>query len=230
MVKWRMVGRAVLRVSSVTPVLRALFGAVTSNTYRGQTSAAVCIDTEEGGWTWGRVGSGLQRAAEELGLGSDLGFERALELIASRLRVNASPVLWMAGEAPEEEAPMEDLFALARVLDDGHGLTAVEYVVAQHFPREPTGEFDGVGIYESDRVVVITRASNALMLGASLDEAVRRSDVRAVAAVVKEHMADLLSSVRDKEFRSEVARELGLPSTGNLRSKAEGAPAAPDGA
>jgi hypothetical protein len=227
-----MVGRAVLRVSSVTPVLRALFGAVTSNTYRGQTWAALCIDTDEGGWTWGRVGSGLQRAAEELGLGlgSDLGFQGALELIASRLRVNASTVLWMAREAPEEEAPMQDLFSLARLLDDGHGLTAVEYVVAEHFPREPTGEFEGVGTYESDRVVVITRASDALRLGSSLDAAVRRSDVRAVAALVKEHMADLLSSVRDKEFRSEVALELGLPSTCNLRSKPEGAPAAPDGA
>jgi len=208
-------GTGVLRLTAVTPVIQALFGGYALDaSHPGEGQAYIWKSTDEGYATWEDVAGNLQDLAKELGLAEDephLSIPDLIELLAKHYAKGESVDLPKLDPEIEDDAHLDELFEIAKVLDDGHGLVSVEMQCADYCNKPWLGEFGGHGFYMGRGVVASSGAHTAVLVGKKLDEAVLAKDIDASVEILRKQLAETLNWISDPEVKLEVAKRLGLP-------------------
>lgn len=209
-------GTGVLRLSVPTAVISALFkGYSLDAAYPGGGAVYICSDSEAGGSTWEDVEESLQELAETLGLvpagGEPLHLKELVAKLSAHYGKDASGVQHLLEPGMDENASLSELFDLAQVLDDGHGLWALEMETAHYCSKPRLYEFGGYGLFLGKDVVVTSGSHTALQVGPKLDAAVNARDVDATVAVLSQQLAETLLWINEPDLRLEVAKRLGLP-------------------
>lgn len=216
MSKVRTMGAGVLRLVQPTDVIKALFGPYRLDVaYPGDGQAFVCLDTSWGRPTWEDVEGELQTLAVSLGLvpkdGPDVHLKELVAMLAAHYGKDASGVQHLLEPEIYQDVTLSELFELAAVLDDGHGLSAVQLQSSTRGARPRLGECTGGGFYQSRWVVLRSGSGDAAKLGQRLDGALAHAGVDAAAEILREHLQGVVDGVVDLDVRKELERRLGLP-------------------
>lgn len=207
-------GTGVLRLTAVTPVIQALFGGYDlDGEHPGAGQAYIRKSTDEGYPTWEGVAGKLTDLAEAegLALGGDASLKDLVTALASHYGKDASAVQHLPEPEWEDDAGLDDLFEIARILDDGHGLVSLELKSAFHARSSEISEFGGHGLFIGRGVVAHSRSHTAVGVGQKLNEAVLAKDIDASVAILREQLAGTLNWITDPTVKLEVAKRLGLP-------------------
>lgn len=130
----------------LTPVIKALLGALAYDAVGTSESAASLAFSGEHTATWGDVLTHLAEQCRELGIKlpadaqEELLFE-AIYALADHIGAHdfdIVPVIAMGNFALAESAPVDVLVTLAKLLDDGHGLTG--YRIEEYSVNVTDGE------------------------------------------------------------------------------------------
>lgn len=207
-------GTGVLKLKAVTPVIKALFGVFSLEEIPlGDGAAYIRMSTDEGLQTWADVKKALgELAVQEQVIvhGEKASLSELVNWLARHYGKDASSVTDMLESIPWEPTTLAEMFDLAQVLDDGHGLHAIELEGANTCSRPMVGDVGGFGIFITERVVMKVTSQDALSVGERLDTAVQRSDVVQAARVLQTQVRVLLTAISDEAFRAKVANELRI--------------------
>ena len=209
------VGTGVLHLAKQTPVIKALFGPYRLDVANPRDGEAyICADSERRP-TWNDVEDGLQALAMSLGLvpkgGSEVRLKELVAVLAVHYGQDAGGVQHLLDPVVEQRVELSELFRLADVLDDGHGLKAIEMENASYCSSPELWGFGGAGFYLGRQVVLHSSSATALVIGKRLDEALERGDVDAAAGMLQAQMKRMVAGVLDQAMQRELERRLGLP-------------------
>ena len=134
-----------------------------------------------------------------------------MQVLARHYRVEDNELLRqiIEGDAfDDEEADLNVLFNIAKVLDDGHGLKGYKTEAAWHCSRARLFEFGGCGEFVGARFSVSGAANEVTRLGEDIEEALEKGDTNQCAQIVKSEIDTLLDGIFDGETRAEVSKKL----------------------
>jgi len=206
-----MTGVLVLR--QVTPVIRALFSAYNlDENHPGNGEAYIAAMSETDSSPWDSVIEELEELAGALGAAvvPGEGAESCLSALASHFKVegNADLLNMIEHTSFEDEAGMEQLFLLARLFDDGHGLKAYKTEAAWTCSRPRLFEFGGCGTYAGQHVHVTASSSSAMPLGEQLDANIAAGDLDKAAEALCTDITGVLAGIYDEQTRLAVRARL----------------------
>lgn len=201
----------VLVLDKVTPVIQALFGQFALDPTlpgNGEAYIRTCSDSYEPQWE--ELLEDLAQLAANLGLHSP-GYDAKEILDALLSHFVKEPYAQLGRDLIESidvdnGADLDDLFALANLFDDGHGLKAMRIEGCWSSSKARLFEFGGDGVYRSSRLRIRTSSSQALALGSAIDNALASQDQDAAAEFVAAHVNDLLDGLADNNMRQAILR------------------------
>ena len=200
-------GRGVLVLTKVTPVIQALFGPFKLDAASAESGAAfIAVGPQDDNPTWQNIYVTLSPLISSLSLEtqylSDDDLPAALQLIAAHFHVQSNPILvdLLRSHPFGGKADLSTLFLLARLFNDGHGLTAIRLGTA-HFPRDGQSPFGGAGSFISDHLRLTTSSEDGLTLGDDLHRAIESDDLDQAASRIAGCVQTILDSVSKPEIR-----------------------------
>lgn len=203
----------VLVLGQVTPVIEALFGdfALDANDPGGDMAYIhQCSDSHE--CHWDDLAERLEPLIVARGITPQ--GESAKDLLCTLAgafdkATNATFTKIIDGIDFDNVAALEDLFDLAMLLDDGHGLKALNIEGCWSSSKPRLFEFGGSGRYRSQRLQLHSVSSDVVQLGAQLDKALDSQDLDQAAQAVATRVAAMLQGVTDKTLRLDLQRRIG---------------------
>lgn len=194
----------VLVLSQVTPVIRGLFSAFgLDETYPGD--GRVYIASLDGA-SWSSVMDDLDAVGDDIGLPEA---DDVIQRFADHFSTPAGDVATLAeGINEDDDADLETLFELAKVFDDGHGLTGIIAEQAMFCDAPRLDAFGGVGTFIGTHVSMCTDSGDACRVGKPLQEALGAGDIEKAAEVVGGEVMRLLGCVSDPVQRGRVQSAL----------------------
>lgn len=202
-----------LKLEKITPVITALFGEFKLAPH-GEGEAYIAQSTDVTSTSWSRIGEGLHRlVVGSLGLpaGDADDIDALLRALAIHMGLDSEAIEAVASFAPDSddvdldvEADIDDLFEIAHLLDDGHGLTALQAEGAWTCSRLRAGEFGGDGMYLSAHVSSRSSSCTAARLGEALDATIERADTAASAEIMLAEIDRLFGFINDPITRAAV--------------------------
>ncbi|MFN9471424.1 hypothetical protein [Acidovorax sp.] len=203
----------VLVLGKVTPVIEALFSdfALDANDPGGDMAYIhQCSDSHE--CQWDDLAERLKPLIVARGITPE--GESAKDLLCTLAgafdkAADASFTKIVDGIDFDNVAALEDLFDLAMLLDDGHGLKALNIEGCWSSSKPRLFEFGGSGRYRSRRLQLHSISSNVAQLGAQLDKALDSQDLGQAAQVVATRFSEMLQGVTDETLRIELQRRIG---------------------
>ncbi len=205
-------GTGVLLLDRVTPVIKALFGALELDEgHPGNGQAYIAQIAETNDLQWDGVLENLADLAATLGLdlpdqqdGSPLA--GVLSVLAEHFGADEDEELENLIEHHqfEDSADLEALLLIASCFDDGHHLTAIKFESCWYCSKPRLFEFGGNGCYLSREVEVFRTSSQALQLGDQLHRAILATDIEEASALIALEATNLLAGINDEHFRLKV--------------------------
>lgn len=207
----------VLVLDRITPVIEAIFCDMNIGPF-DPTSREAFIETEFEHQSWTDIFCQLASLAIHLGTSLPASASRieVLDAIATRLNLSLNEhrkrLIEILSEAEAEDgndyASPADLFTIASVLDDGHGLTAIMMEGAWHSDKLRQFYFGGNGMYVTKEVHVQSTSSEALSLGVPLHTALVENDVDIAALHLSRFTENLLLGISKEDLRHQVRVKL----------------------
>ncbi|AZD86811.1 hypothetical protein C4K14_3989 [Pseudomonas chlororaphis subsp. aureofaciens] len=204
-------GTGVLLLDTVTPVITALFdGYKLDPTYPGNGAAYVALIAEDNSPQWIDVRDGLEIVAKQHQLSLGDGEERSLtdliELLATHFQTTQSSVLHdlLSNEELDNEPNLYSLFVIAQVLDDGHGLRAIEWQGCWHSSKPRLSEFGGDFFYNSRSLRLSGNSSTWLELARTLEAALLADELDDAARLITQSVGRVFAGVNDTAIRVEL--------------------------
>ena len=118
----------------------------------------------------------------------------------------------LADYANETDADLQLLFALAKFLDDGHGLQSLLMEGCWHSSKPRLGEFGGHFVFVGKNFSQAQDTSSGSTAAAALEEALAKpaGAQEAAAELALEHVKELLEGITDEAQRTEVRKLLTM--------------------
>jgi hypothetical protein len=225
MAKGTFEGTGVLRLTAVTPVIEALFsGYAIKPSESEQGEAYIRKSSDDAYPTWSQVANQLQRLAEGLGIAEKDDVPKDSEDLAALILAlgahyskGKNVSIPLMDHEFENDAYLGELFDLAQLLDDGHGLVSLEIQSAAYSHRPIRSEFGshgffiGHGLFIGSGVVARSGSNTAVHVGQKLNQAVLAKDIDGSVRMLREQLAETMNWITDPEMKLEVAKRLGLP-------------------
>lgn len=208
----------VLVLDKVTPVIRALYGALElDENYPGNGFAYIANISESTSNSWCSILENLLELADSLKLevvdedgqpGESM--EDVLSALALHFKVDDSIELENLIEHNDfdDDADMKSLFMIAKLLNDGHGLTAYKTESAWHCSKPRLFEFGGCGDFTGTHVTVSGSSNQVVSLGEELEASLATGDTDAAAELVRTNVSELLAGIYDETVRTQVRNKL----------------------
>jgi hypothetical protein len=205
----------ILRLSRVTPIIRALFGDYElDETYPGNGSAYIANISESTSLSWDNVRENLEDLVQEYGLSlpedAEDCIEELLYLLSEHFKQDGDEELgnFIEHNTFEEEPSLFELFMLASKFDDGHGLHSIHYEGCWYCSKPRLFEFGGHGQYIGKHFSLGRSSNDALTLGEALDTAVAGQDAEAVVSALDAELDRLLAGIASEQFQADVRKLL----------------------
>lgn len=215
-------GTGVLVLQQVTPVIKALFsGFQLDPHYPGNQHVFIAMQSFEGLPEWDITRKSLVALAHELELaGIDEGapIERLLvqlseyflpkrhgvDISATRKAFDDVMRTILKSIDFDDTPCLKDLFVLAHLLDDGHGLERIEFEAGRTCSKLWLGEFGGDGLFISKEVELHSDSGSATLLGRALLAAFRNQDTELAAKHLLNDICDSLNGISCEQLRAQV--------------------------
>lgn len=206
-------GTGTLVLEKVTPIIEALFSGLSlDKSYPGHGEAYITdINSEDRGWD--SIRESLAEVSEAMKIlpTSEVQDEHDGRLHALFVHFgDKSGELFkeVAGYEGSESASISELYRIAQVLNDGHGLKAIKFESAYHCSKPRLFEFGGSGLYLSNECTLDSSSNAALMLGVDLRNALEANDLNRAAQLVCAQTKLILNGIHDAKKSEGVAKEL----------------------
>jgi len=206
----------ILVLTTVTPVIAALFGAFKLDaTYPGDGQAYIAKIAEDNDPSWEDTQDSVCELAATLGLKLSEGQEGILEdwlyLLATHFGADRSEVLGNLIERNdfEGDADLGTLFDIARHFDDGHGLKAMKLEGCWHCSKPRLFEFGGNGEYYGRNIFLCDSSTLAVSLGEEIDLALEAGDLDKGADCILKKINSMLAGVSETEVCEALRTKLG---------------------
>ena len=199
---------------NATPVIRALFGAFELTPDVPGGKEAYIAKIADSSWTtWNAVAQAIEQEAENLSIrcpdpqvnpDDDDEIVVLLRLLAARFN-NVDAVNLFLEErdiGEDDDADLRDLFELATLFDDGHGLVSVCVETAWHCDKPKLFEFGGAGEHYSRHLEAVTTSTNAIDLGQQVDQAMLEGRLDAAADSLAQHACLTLDWIVEDDLRA----------------------------
>lgn len=203
----------VLVLKQITPVIKALFGALELGCEvddSGETFIAVTAESNSP--SWDTVSENLQELVVHLGLQDpdDADAELYLYLLASHFGADNNEELANLIEHTDfdEYAGIDELFTIARAFDDGHGLKAYKTESSWHCSKPRLFEFGGAGAFRGMHVSVGSWSRQAIEMGESLEAALENGDNDTAANLLGKSIGSILAGVQSQDTRDVLRTKL----------------------
>lgn len=228
-------GTGVLVLQQVTPVIKALFsGFQLDPGYPGNQHAYIALQSFEGLPEWDNIRQSLVTLAHEQNLAGievdesikSLLVQLGAHFLPKRHGVDISATREAFDEVMQvilesigfDDTPcLKDLFVLAHLLDDGHGLACIEFEAGRTCSKLWLGEFGGDGLFISKVVELRSDSGSATLLGRALLAALKESDTELAAKHLLNDVYDNLNGIscelQRAQVRAALARLLITPDT-----------------
>lgn len=197
---------------NITPVIKALFGPFELDPSHPGGDEAYIARISESSWThWEAIVDSIQGQLEALGIpepdltDEDSAIEELLSLLGEKLNCSEAVDEFVDGVDFDGDADIQDLFDLAMLFDDGHGLVSVSAETGWHCDRPKLGEFGGAGEHFSRSVRASASSSEPLGVGQEVDRALAAGKVDLAAQTLAKHARDVLDWAVDSDFRLSAA-------------------------
>jgi hypothetical protein len=219
-------GTGVLVLQQVTPVIKALFtGFQLDPRYPGNQHVYIAMQSFEGLPEWGNIRQSLLTLARELNL-TGIDEDDPIEILLARLGEHFLPkrrgvdicatreafddvVQTLLKSIDFDDTPgLKDLFVLAHLLDDGHGLESIEFEAGRTCSKLWLGEFGGDGLFISKEVELHSDSGSALLLGRALLAALRNHDTELAAKHLLNDVCGSLNGISCEQQRAQVRAAL----------------------
>lgn len=202
----------VLVLHQVTPVIRALFGGFNlDETIPGDGMVYIASQSEECEPTWDDIRDKLEALAATFSpVESEMPIRELLYHLAQHFNVREdSALLKLIDECDfDNYADLATLFALALRFDDRHGLSAMKIEGCWHSSKPRLFEFGGDGLYEGREYSYSVQSSEALELGATIDQAIQTGNLDAATDRLMQKIDHLLSGVTQPELANRLRGRL----------------------
>lgn len=220
-------GTGVLVLQQVTPVIKALFsGFQLDPHYPGNQQAYIAMQSQEETPEWDNICESLVALAHELelaGIDEDVPIERLLvqlsehflpkrhaaDISAAHAAFDNTMQTVLRGIDFDDTPCLKDLFVLAHLLDDGHGLGSIEFEASRTCSRPCLDEFGGDGLFISKEVELHSDSGSAIHLGRALLAALRNQDTELAAKHLLNDICDSLNGISCEQQRAQVRAALG---------------------
>lgn len=201
----------VLVLKVITPVIRAIFGVFNLGSAINEGEVYIAFVAERSDPTWDGIQSDLAELAVEMGLCANAeDSSAALDLLFAHF--GFADAEWIESikslAANCEQVAVEEAFALATQLDDGHGLTAVKFEGAWHCDKPVLFEFGGNGRYCSAVFNMERSSSTALTLGNKVSKHLAAGEVPEAARALSEDILNTLNGITDDAQRAAVTKTI----------------------
>lgn len=202
----------VLTLKKVTPVINALFGAL-SVTQKSMAAGTAMIQNIGASAQWDDVLEKLNELITSLRLpeGKVETIGGAIRALAAHLKVELDETALTEWEAYFDDGyavTNNELFWIASILDDGHGLTAIKSSTAWYSDTVSLGEFGGEGNFTSNQVNICFSSNQIATFGQELHEAIAKDDTNVAAEHVMTCINAVFGSITDPIKRAEILRQV----------------------
>ncbi|WP_140952729.1 hypothetical protein [Cupriavidus pinatubonensis] len=196
-----------LALKTVTPVIRALFQDFYLDPSRPSKGRAyIARSSESNVPQWEDIHENLRELVLQLGLSVSNGdtIENRLNVLATHFGADGDATLATLIDLAPFDGRVEPgvLFEIARRLDDGHGLKAMNIEGGWQRSNGRLLEYGGYGEYYGRHVSVSESSSTALNLGKKLDVALEAGDLGKAIEGLLTHIRSLLAGVTNDETRA----------------------------
>lgn len=202
----------VASIQKVTPIIRAFFADLSREPIQdGDTSITLVMSTSLCEVTWDGIHHDLNAMIYALSIGdakqqktmSELEFVDTLSLLANHFKVsgNADLLNFIDHTDFEEAVELADLFFLASVFDDGHGLSLVEVETAFTCEKFRLYAFGGSTQVIGQHYAIHMDTNTIHNFAATLNCALASNDLHNAARIVHNHLNQLLVGVKKENER-----------------------------
>lgn len=213
-------GTGLLRVTSITPVILALFEGWTLRPSEEVEPGAFHISTENEESDWDSLTERLVGVAQQHGLELQADEEGDPRVVIQKLAVAlgnqelGTLQEWLEQEGFDEPPTLDAMLTLALHLDDGHGITSISLETAHTCDKMRLWEFGGVFQFHSSSYELTVSTCYARLRCDSLSEALLRKDEDAVASLIASVASDWMDFADAdlaERIRGKVSRLLAGP-------------------
>ena len=179
---------------NATPVIKALFSAFELDpSYPGGNQAYIARLAELSSTSWDAIFDNIVAQLDALGLqlpesdddGPDI--EGVLMLIASKLGCEVQVEELLEEIDFDDDADLEDVFQLAMLLNDGHGLQSISLETGWHCDKPRLFEFGGAGVHYSANLRAHDVSSSPISVGQRVDAAMVDGKLDDAAMAIANH-------------------------------------------
>lgn len=195
-------GTGVLVLDKVTPVIRGLFGLFRlDETYPGNGRAFIAQSSEVCTPTWDEITDNVYNTAKSLGLKlaehewSNWSLEKYLTLLAPKS--GDADIDAILPEDHASQAELSDVFDIAKMFDDGHGLKAMKVQNAWHADSLRLNEFGGYSEYLGKHYYSEGDSRQVIETGEAVDDALEKQDFDRAAKTIGARVHHLLEGILD---------------------------------
>ncbi|WP_186083138.1 hypothetical protein [Burkholderia gladioli] len=210
-------GCGVLLLKNVTPVIQAIFADHNLNggddPVKVREGMVYIADSDERGYctNWESLGGRLLDLVEDLGLEGLQDEEdicATLRVLAGHHRTGEAMEAWIHTHREDIDAGqcgwLPDLFDLAKLLDDGHGLTGISMRTASVCSELRLGEFYGRGWLFTSVYQEFVDSDDVLKEALTISDALLADDIVGAGEKVLHQVQRALSSIVDEAQRDAI--------------------------
>ena len=208
----------VLRLKTVTPVIRELFGTFDlDETFPGEDGEVYIAISEWTAGSWAVVKFHVANLVNRLypNTGWGMGLVAMLWKLATHFGVAGQQEYLEIARTFEadsfdenKDADLETLFKLACLFNDGHGLLALKTSGAWHTDREKSFGFGGDALFAGLKASGYLSSAKTLALTESLDTRLHEGKEDDAAELLFKHVETLLNGIHDADQRERVRSRL----------------------
>lgn len=200
---------------NATPVIKALFGPFELDPTHPGGNQAYIASISESSWThWEAIVDSIEGELEALGIAApeltdeDSAIEVLLSLLGAKFGCSNAVQGFIAGVDFDGRADIHELFDLAMLFDDGHGLASVSVETGWHCDKPRLFEFGGAGEHYSKHFRGHTSSSMPLGVGGEVDTAMSEGDVQRAGRALASQALKVLDWAVDEQLRSSARSSL----------------------
>ncbi len=202
-------GTGILVLDKVTPVITALFTPFNLDPRIQEDNGGVYIGYcgSEDYASWSDVTADfidICRVSDST-ISENLPLPEALLALAKHLKIESSRLKEIESFIEQvdldDQITLDQAFALAKILDDGHGLKKLIFENAVYCDRPRLFAFGGYGTYYSENVSLVSTSQDCISLGRGLDANLTHGDLEGAASILVEDFRAILDGIQDDQYR-----------------------------
>ena len=194
--------------AKATPVISALFNAFDLDTdFPGGTQAYIARISESNSTRWSDIAESITEQLEDIGVQplepddeEPMDIEDLLELLAEKFGCTDQVEEILERIDEDDEADLGDLFELAMLFDDGHGLKSVSVETGWHCSKPRLFEFGGAGEHFSKHLRYAATSSGVCRVASGVDAWMQHGNICEAAKNIADHALRICGGIQTPEL------------------------------